>query len=132
MFFDAPFPVGSEDFSSLFARLPIAQNRRVAHVARALDVCERSVRDWLAGRRAAPRAVCFFLWAYSPECISWVNDRAYRDAAHFGRLYMATQSRVDELTATVHALQQELDLAKRRAAPSRFVAANDPVSGRCA
>ena len=129
MFFDGPLPPDVENFSLHFSRLPIPQDRRIAHVARALDVCERSVRDWATGRRPAPRAACFFLWTYSPDCINLINERAHREAAEYGRLYIGAKRRANELESTVAALQRELAEAKKKAAPSRFTASNATAFG---
>ena len=119
MFFSAPFPDGLEDFFFLFAALPTPA-RNVRHLARALDVSERSIRDWLTGRRQAPRAACFFLWSYGPGAVNWINERAAADAAHHARQHAAAALRVAELEATAAALRAELASIKQ--APA---AAND-------
>lgn len=119
MFFSAPFPAGLENFSSLFAALPTPA-RDVRHLARALDVSERSVRDWIAGRRQAPRAACFFLWCYSTDAVNWVNERAASEASFHARQHAAAARRVADLEATVAALRADLAGAKKAAS-----AAND-------
>ena len=121
MFFDAP-PAGLlENFSALYNSLP-SPLRSPAALARALDVTDRSVRDWLSGRRPAPFAARFFLWSYSPDCYNWLALRAHNDARQSAQSAAAWQRRADDLQSTVDALLAELATLKLAGARG---AAND-------
>lgn len=120
---------GSCVFASSFAALPIPAPARRRAVARWLGVTERTVSDWLSGRREPPPAAVAAIWHESP------HGRAVT-AAHseYGQRlasgYADSLAReLDAARATIADLLAELDALKRTSAAP--VASNDPAFSWC-
>ena len=114
---------GEHAFLRAYNSLPIPQQHRAAAIARWLDVTPGTVRDWISGRRAPPRAVCFALWLESAEGRAAMHCQLFNEArAHAGHA-RSLDDAMRAQTATIDALRRELDAVKRaRPGPS---AAND-------
>lgn len=53
---------GEHDFRRCYDNLYVLSDKREALVCKLLDICPRTLRDWLSGRKHPSHAACRLLW----------------------------------------------------------------------
>lgn len=101
---------------SLFCRavslLPMPESARTAALARWLDVSERTVCDWMSGRRCPPRAVVYAVWLESSDGRAAMHTQLFNEARTHAAHARSLQDHVTRLACTLDALRVELADAK--------------------
>lgn len=69
---------GTPAFLRAYHSLPLLQADKPSAIARRLDVSERTVNDWISGRRCPPRAAVYALWLESMDGRAAMHRRAAR------------------------------------------------------
>ncbi len=107
---------GTAVFQRAYHSLPIPEASRPAQIARWLDVSQRTVCDWLSGRRCPPRAVAFALWLECFDGHAAVNTQLFNEARTHAAHARSLSEHAGRLQATIDALRAELADVKAAAA----------------
>lgn len=97
---------------------------RPGALARWLDVSERTVTDWISGRRCPPRAVVYASWLESDHGREAMHTQLFNEARTHAAHARALQDHVTRLACTIEALRAELEDAKA-SRPDANLPAND-------
>lgn len=125
MFFASADQFGHAAFLRAYNSLPILSQDRIAALSRWLDVSERTVNDWISGRRDPPRAVCYATWLESMDGRAHVNVDLLNDARRAAGHARSLGDALSVAESTIAALRAELDALKAERAPKVPAAAND-------
>ncbi len=104
---------GSNMLKEAFDNIAIPSEQRLKACAKFLDVSERTLSDWLKGRKDPPRAACYALWHESTMGRA-VTSAHSEQGAHYLRMLSRSQAdqitkqreRIDTLTAEIDALKR--------------------------
>ena len=115
---------GNHSFLRAYHSLCVPRLSRPGALARWLDVSERTVADWISGRRCPPRAVVYAVWLESDHGREAMHTQLFNEARTHAAHARALQDYVARLACTVEALRAELADAKA-ARPGANLPAND-------
>lgn len=118
---------GSQMLAEAFDRLPIPTEKRLKVTAKFLDVTERTLNDYITGKRNPPRALVYAIWHESPLGHEVTSLHACEETAIYRRLSNSLTDQVNRQQATIDKITAELADLKRTSARPGPVAMNDPV-----
>ena len=107
--FHASRLTGSGLFATFFDALPIEDAKRHAATAKFLGCTERTLRNWLSGKRTPPPSAVAALFHETHYGLSATSSHSENGAQLALQSARIAQEQVAQLEATVTALQQELD-----------------------
>lgn len=104
---------GSHMLKEAYDRIHIPESERLKACARYLDVSERTLSDWIKGRKDPPRAACYALWHESTLGRAVTSAHSEQDAHNYLMLSRAQAEQIDKQRARIDALAAEIDALKR-------------------
>lgn len=110
---------GSQMLAEAFDRLPIPTEKRLKVTAKFLDVTERTLNDYITGKRNPPHAVAYALWHESDLGRAVTSAHSERSAYLWRSLAKSQESSIDKLKSRIDTLTAEIDQLKRDQQRSR-------------
>jgi hypothetical protein len=106
---------GSHMLKEAFDRIHLPQSARINACARFLDVSERTLKDWLSGKKEPPRAVVYALWHESSLGRAVTAAHSEQDAHNYRMLSRMQGDRIATLERRIDAMSNEIETLKRDA-----------------
>ncbi len=130
MKFFAERVAGAEHFAIFFEALSIPPEKKLAAVAKFLDVSTKSLKLWLAGIRPPPRAAVIALFHECRYGLSATSTHSENGAALARQLATSLKRENFVRQLVIDTLRIELDTLKLRSADAARSPMNDPMYDR--
>ena len=106
---------GSAALSRAFDHIPIPESKRLKQCAAFLGVTERTLSDWITGKKNPPRAACYALWHESTLGRAVTAAHSEQGAHNYLMLSRMQATEITRLQARIDAMAAEVESLKREA-----------------